>query len=118
MTAAVRLGIIFPPDVAPLYPSPTATPPAALPTATFKNPMSDGVRITDHDGVEWVVQEVSRFERPDGSGASSGVHPSWLAFRSEHELRLLHRYPRNWETLPPDELRRLFGAAVPQASGD
>lgn len=97
---------------------PTATPPALPPTAIFEIPMSDGVRITDHDGVEWVVQEVSRFEHPDGSGASSGVHPSWLAFRSEQGLRLLHRYPRNWEALPPDELRRLVGAAIPQALGD
>jgi len=79
--------------------------------------MSDVVLITDHEGVEWVVQEVSRFERPDGSGASAGVHPSWLAFRSAKGLRLLERYPRNWESLPADELGRLLGAASAQNDG-
>ena len=80
--------------------------------------MSDVARITDHDGVEWMVQEVSRFERPDGSGASSGVHPSLLAFRSSKGIRILHRYPRNWEVLPASELRRLFDAATAQVADD
>ncbi len=99
-------------------PAPRRRRPSPPDGALSKNPMSDVSRITDHDGVEWVVQEVSRFERPDGSGVSTGVHPSWLAFRSRKGVRLLHRYPRNWESLSQEELRRLFDAAVTEKPGD
>lgn len=79
--------------------------------------MSDVIRMTDAEGVVWDVEEVSRLQDPYGNGATAVAHPSWLAFRSHHEIRLLHPYPRDWENFSQDELRLLFRGATLHTRG-
>ena len=74
-------------------------------------------RITDTDGVVWEVEEVSRLQDPSGGGTAPAAHPSWLAFRSDGTIRLVHPYPRDWESLSADELLLLLRVATLHSPG-
>lgn len=75
-------------------------------------------QFRDAAGVEWKVSLTSR----SGPAVSrdqflpEAYREGWLLFESEREKRRLAPIPKDWESLPDEELAKLCSGATPQSA--
>ena len=71
----------------------------------------------DADGIEWTITEIAASALA-AVPRSSLRHPEfkdgWLLFQSERLRKRLAPYPKQWQSLPAEELDQLCRLAMPE----